>query len=184
MTKAPTKITAARALYMLDRAMRERLLDRAFRIEHLLRAAEYFQQASVEGCIYCGSSQVERWDHLVSVRDGGATVLGNMVPACQPCDDSKGRKDYRAWLSGRAPRNPARDNSSAHQEIIRRVEAYQQHFAYAPPADFISALTPEQHAQYSAFADLVTSFRSQLTAFGLFASSVTEEELSDDDNSE
>ena len=184
MTKAPTKITAARSLYMLDRAMRERLLERAFGTEHLLRATEYFRQAGVEGCIYCGSAQVERWDHLVSVRSGGATILGNMVPACQPCDDSKGSRDYRVWLSGPARCNPARGNPSTHQEIIRRVEAYQQHFAYISPADFVSALTPEQHAQYSAFAESLATFRTQLAAFGLFAAPATEEELYDEDNSE
>src|SRR5215207_601465 len=141
MPKAPTKITAARALYTLDRAMRERLLDHVFGTEHLLRAAEYFQQAGVAGCIYCGSPHIERWDHLVSVRMGGATVLGNMVPACQPCDDSKGSKDYRAWLSGPARHNPARANPSLRAEIIQHVEAYQRHFTYVPPADFHSALT-------------------------------------------
>ena len=184
MPKAPTKITAARALYMLDRAMRERLLERAFGTEHLLRAIEYFQQAGVEGCIYCGSAQVERWDHLVSVRAGGATVLGNMVPACQPCDDSKGSRDYRVWLTSEARRNPARNNPFAHQEVIRRVEAYQKHFTYTSPPDFVSALTAEQHAQYSAFAESVAVFRSQLATFGLFAAPTNEEELDDDESSE
>jgi hypothetical protein len=157
--------------------MRERLLDHAFGTEHILRATEYFQQAGIAGCIYCGSPHVERWDHLVAVWAGGATVLGNMVPACQPCDDSKGSKDYRAWLSGSALRNPARANPDTRAEIIRRVEAYQSHFTYVPPSDFGSALTPEQRIQYSAFAGALAAFRVQLVGFGLVPPTTTEEEL-------
>jgi hypothetical protein len=184
MPKAPTKITAARALYTLDRAMREHLLDRAFGTQHLLRASEYFHQSSIAGCIYCGSPHVERWDHLVSVREGGATVLGNMVPACQPCDDSKGSKDYRAWLSGSARRNPARAKPTLRDEIIQRIEAYQRHFSFAPAADFQSALTPEQRIQYSVFAERLVAFRAELVEFGLVPPTITEEELEGDDDSE
>jgi hypothetical protein len=182
MPKAPTKITAARALYMLDRAMRERLLDRAFGTEHLLRATKYFQEAGVAGCIYCDSPHVERWDHLISVRAGGATILGNMVPACQPCDDSKGSKDYRDWLSSSARCNPMRENSSMMTAIIRRIEAYQKHFSYSSPVDFISSLTLEQRAQYSAFAAELAAFRTRLATFGLFAPASATDELEEDDS--
>jgi hypothetical protein len=107
-----------------------------------------------------------------------------MVPACQPCDDSKGSRDYRVWLTSRAHRNPARDNPAAYQEIIRRVEAYQQHFVYTPPADFVSALTPEQLDQYSAFAKSVAAFRSQLASFGLFTGIAVEGEFDENNDSE
>jgi hypothetical protein len=180
MRNAPVRITAARALYMLDRAMRERLLDRAFGTDERLRATAYFQQSGVEGCIYCGSPNVERWDHLVSVRSGGATVLGNMVPACQRCDDSKGSKDYTVWLSGLACHNPARKNPAMFQEITQRVGAYQEHFHYITPTDFLSALTDNQRQVYSAFATALGTFRTDLARFGLFTAQISEEELEDD----
>src|SRR5947199_173648 len=98
MSKAPTKMSASRALYTLGRAMKERLLDRDFGNQHLQRALDYFAQVGVEGCIYCGNKLVERWDHLVPVSVGGGTVVGNMVPACQTfqrgrLDVKKGKED-------------------------------------------------------------------------------------------
>jgi hypothetical protein len=179
--KSPTKITAARALYTLDRAMREKLLERVFGTEELVKASEYFRSVGVNGCIYCGRLQVERWDHLVSVRAGGATVLGNMVPACQQCDDSKGPKDYRDWLSGTARYNPARGNPPVYEKIIQKVEAYQKHFSYIPPLDFDSALQPVQRTQYSTFIKKLAEFRIQLAAFDLIAAQATEEEQSEVD---
>lgn len=177
MPKAPTKITAARALSSLDRAMREYLLSRAFGTDQRRRAGEYFQSAGINGCIYCESETFERWDHVVSVYAGGATVLGNMAPACQPCDDSKGAKDYKEWLIGSARRNPAKGNSVLRAKIIQRVQAYQQHFQFVPPADFISALTPEQRAQYSDFTAALAAFRTRVATFGLLPFTKTEEEL-------
>jgi len=184
MPKQPTKITAARAIYMLDRAMREKLLERAFGATEILRATQYFREAGVNGCIYCGDSQVERWDHLVSVREGGATVLGNMVPACQQCDDSKGPSDFSVWLSSRVRLNPARDNPPIRENIIRDVKAYQVHFGYTPPADFIAALSPEQKLQYFAFKELPADFRTKLAAFGVCAANSIDEEPYEDGTQE
>lgn len=176
MSKAPTKITAARGLYMLQRAMKEHLLDREFRTDHLRQAAEYFERVGIRGCIYCGSEHVERWDHLIPVRSGGATCLGNMVPACQPCDDSKGGKVYTDWLRGRAPRNPARDDPTILDGVVQRVQAYQRHFNYTPPADFLAALSAEQAAKFQHFSKVLAAFRDQLTELGFFVEPLTEEE--------
>jgi len=167
MRKAPTKMSASRALYTLDRAMKERLLDRDFGTQEARRTLEYFSQVGIEGCIYCGSKKVERWDHLVPVSSGGGTVVGNMVPACQPCDDSKGPKDYRTWLAGSAKKNPARDKPDVMTAIVAKVEAYQKHFGYVAPSDFRAALNETELAQYEAFVRVVSTFRSQLIQFGL-----------------
>jgi len=160
-------MSASRALYTLDRAMKERLLDRDFGTQHLRRALDYFTQAGVDGCIYCGSKLVERWDHLVPVSAGGGTIVGNMVPACQPCDDSKSGKDYRTWLAGNAKKNPARGKPEVLATIVARVEAYQRHFNYIAPVDFRAALDAAQRQQYEAFRRLLSEFRSQLAQFGL-----------------
>ncbi len=176
MRKAPTKMSASRALYTLDRAMQERLLDRAFGAQHLQRALDYFTHAGVEGCIYCGHKLVERWDHLIPVSAGGGTVVGNMVPACQPCDDSKGAKDYRRWLAGPAKKNPVRGKPEVYAAVVARVEAYQCHFGYVAPADFRAALDATQVAQYEAFLRVVSEFRSRLAQFGLVTVPLSEVE--------
>ena len=173
MRKAPTKMSASRALYTLDRAMKERLLDRDFGTQHLRRAVDYFARVGIEGCIYCGNNLVERWDHLVPVSAGGGTVVGNMVPACQPCDDSKGGKDYRVWLGGPAKKNPARGKPELYAAVAARAEAYQKHFGFVAPADFRAALDATQLAQYEAFLRVVSDFRTQLAQFGLVTVSLS-----------
>ncbi len=43
-------------------------------------------------CAYCGGSQ-ETWDHVVSLCNGGANDVSNLVPACHACNRRKGRYD-------------------------------------------------------------------------------------------
>lgn len=147
--------------------MKEQLLERDFGTQQLKLALDYFTEVGIEGCIYCGSKVVERWDHLVPVSAGGGAIVGNMVPACQPCDDSKGGKDYLTWLAGSAKKNPARNRPALLAEITVKVDAYRQHFNYVAPADFREALNAEQLAQYEAFLHLVSGFRTHLTQLGL-----------------
>jgi 5-methylcytosine-specific restriction endonuclease McrA len=87
-------MTGSRAFLVLERAMKERLLARSFGTDERMSALQYFKEVGVTGCIYCDREAPERWDHLIPIRDGGATVIGNMVPACQLCDDSKSSKHY------------------------------------------------------------------------------------------
>jgi endonuclease I len=49
-------------------------------------------------CAYCGtfSDSLER-DHVVPLSDGGGTTLQNIVPACMPCNRSKGNKSLSQW---------------------------------------------------------------------------------------
>ena len=75
-------------------------------------------------CVYCGSMDVRRWDHLVAVMVGGETVVGNLVPACQPCDDSKQHRPYAEWM-----RHPKRVREDTEARIARLV-AYVSHFGY------------------------------------------------------
>jgi 5-methylcytosine-specific restriction endonuclease McrA len=49
-------------------------------------------------CAYCGvSPHVLTQDHVVPVARGGAHELGNIVPACQACNSSKGDKLLDEW---------------------------------------------------------------------------------------
>ena len=57
-------------------------------------------------CVFCGNREVKRWDHLVPVMKGGETVLGNMVPACARCDDSKQAFPFEEWMVSDAKWSP------------------------------------------------------------------------------
>lgn len=167
MPKPPAKITASRAISMLHRAMKEHLLDREFGAAQIDQLTEYFQAENIGGCFYCGSKSVERWDHLVPVKAGGATVLGNMVPACGSCDDSKGARSYTAWLGGKAKKNPARCTQGLLEQVVERAKKYQGHFKYTPPASFEKALGEPERVKYDEFMKWFEAVRSRSAEFGL-----------------
>src|SRR5438128_636464 len=87
----------ATAFKYLERALQEGLGRRQFGSADKRQAKEFFGEPL--SCVYCGSNNWERWDHLVPAISGGESVLGNMVPACQPCDDSKGRRPFDSWMA-------------------------------------------------------------------------------------
>jgi len=80
-------------------------------------------------CIFCGSAETAENrgivpDHLLPVTQFGELVLGNTVPACQTCNDSRGDRDWRPFLRQVYPGNA--------DEQIRRVESHVEKYAYRP----------------------------------------------------
>ena len=82
---------------MVERALLNCLATRRFGLGEIEQVLEFFGFDPPE-CVYCGSHEVQRWDHLVPVKEGGETVLGNMVPACARCDDSKRHLSFEEWV--------------------------------------------------------------------------------------
>ncbi len=137
-TKAPIKITPAYGFsYISQRALREGLGRREFGPTEMERVIRWFSEVASESeddprCVYCGDPNPRRWDHLISIRDNGETVLGNMVLACQPCDDSKGRRSFREWMLGSSPKSPLGRGKQNVDERVRRLDAYMRAFEYHP----------------------------------------------------
>lgn len=48
-------------------------------------------------CAYCGRRRTLTMDHLVPLTRGGHHVFENIVPACQSCNSSKGKKLPAEW---------------------------------------------------------------------------------------
>jgi hypothetical protein len=83
----------AYARYQLKRSILENAVANNYTKRDREEALEYFG-----GCAFCGSNPAPRNDHLIPVVDCGDRTRNNIVPACQPCDDSKGRKEYHEWM--------------------------------------------------------------------------------------
>ncbi|MEE9928554.1 HNH endonuclease signature motif containing protein [Microvirgula aerodenitrificans] len=97
-------------------------------------------------CAYCGepASAENRGivpDHLVAVTDFGELVPGNIVPACQTCNDSRGNKPWRIFISNKFPVDA--------NNRIRRIECYIEQHNYSPCSPETS-LTPEELSKYNA----------------------------------
>lgn len=48
-------------------------------------------------CLYCGSIESIQADHVVPIARGGTHSIGNLVPACARCNQSKGSKLLTEW---------------------------------------------------------------------------------------
>lgn len=52
-------------------------------------------------CAYCPSPATHA-DHVVPLSKGGSNDISNLLPACAPCNLSKGAKDLAVWFAARA----------------------------------------------------------------------------------
>lgn len=64
-------------------------------------------------CVYCGvglTTETLTWDHAVPLFRGGRHSIGNLLPACKPCNSSKRDKtylEYVVWRKGVQPQQKA-----------------------------------------------------------------------------
>jgi hypothetical protein len=96
-------------------------------------------------CVFCGSAGTKENrgivpDHLIPVTRFGELVIGNTVPACQTCNDSRGDGDWRPFVRERYPTDP--------EAQIARIEAYLKRHPYHPPSPE-SALSPKEQKEYA-----------------------------------
>ena len=129
LPQAPQRTTPGFAFSILDRALIECLGARQFGQTEMAQVLDFFGMTQPE-CVFCGSPEVRRWDHLVAVTRNGESVLGNMVPACARCDDSKRSLPFEEWMSGHAQGSPQSRGVGDVTERIQRIQAYVQHFGY------------------------------------------------------
>ncbi|MCA8116046.1 HNH endonuclease [Burkholderia cepacia] len=101
-------------------------------------------------CVYCecASSQENRGivpDHLVPVTQFGELVVGNTVPACQTCNDSRGDRDWRAFLRDKFPNDA--------DGRIERIEAHLRLHPYKAPSPETALSGQEQLDYFALLAD-------------------------------
>jgi 5-methylcytosine-specific restriction endonuclease McrA len=81
-------------------------------------------------CAYCGDKSTE-WDHLNAIireqrPTGYITEIANLVPACGKCNQSKGKADWRVWMTSTARLSPKSRAVADIQDRINRLAAYEQ----------------------------------------------------------
>ena len=78
LPRVPQRTTTGFSFSNVERAIQEGFARRQFGKAEIRQVLAFFGDPSQ--CVYCGSPDVRRWDHVVPVREGGETVLGNIVP--------------------------------------------------------------------------------------------------------
>ena len=130
LPRAPQRMTPAFGFSFVKRAIQEGLTLRKFGRQEMDEVLGSFYSDRDPECVYCGSVDVRRWDHVVPVMQGGDTVLGNMVLACATCDDSKQATDFEQWMNGEAPRSPQSRGIADIDSRVRGIRDYIGQYRY------------------------------------------------------
>lgn len=163
LSKLPIKMSAGLGLSMIDRAVKEAFASARCLKADLGQLRDFFAIDGDLRCFYCEAVEPTRWDHLHAVSRGGETLLGNLVPACARCDDSKQNRDVDEWVASKSKHRSSLERLPVLQA---RIAAYQQHFGYVP-VEFEQRLSPEQLRRYRRFREQITAFRRYLEEEGL-----------------
>ena len=161
--KTPQRTTLSFAFSYIERAILEGTARRQFGDREKKEVIRFFGQEAPT-CVYCGSLDVRRWDHLIAVKQGGETVLGSMVPACAACDDSKRDLDFRTWMLGRAPGSPTSWGVPDVRERIDRILQYTSHFGYRN-GRVEDRFTPDEAAQFTRIRAKMDELRGEIANF-------------------
>ena len=132
LPRVPQRTTPGFAFSMVERALNDCLGRRQFGKPEQAEVLALFFGTGEPECVYCGSPEIWRWDHVVPVMQGGEAVLGNMVPSCPRCDDSKRDLPFEEWMVSDARWSPATRQVPDVQQRAERISEYVQHFGYAP----------------------------------------------------
>jgi len=87
-------------VFLRSRANRREAIEAAAKFRITSRDLERALRRHGGRCVYCGMTFGEirvTWDHVIPVARGGAHGIGNLVPACQRCNSSKGKRTVTEW---------------------------------------------------------------------------------------
>jgi hypothetical protein len=162
LPRSPSRTTTGFAFSILDRAIREGFSERKFGKAEKQRVVEFFGQDPPE-CAYCGNHDVGRWDHLIPIRNGGDTVLGNMVLACSRCDDSKQHLDFEEWMRGNSKFSPASQGVPDLEDKIDKIKSYIHRHGYGA-SSLESRLDGKENEKLADLETRLQSIRNDLEA--------------------
>ena len=125
LPKVPGRTTPSFGFSYIERSLKDCLRKRQFGKEEKRQVSGFFARWEPQpSCVFCGSCDVKRWDHLVPVSQNGATVLGNMVLACAQCDDSKGGRSFDEWMVSDVPKSPLNRGIPTIKQRVERIKSY------------------------------------------------------------
>lgn len=80
-------------------------------------------------CVYCGNTSTE-WDHFFPVMREGQptgylTRIQNLVPACGKCNQSKGNRYWKDWMTSTAPLSPTTRGVTKLNQKIKRLQSFE-----------------------------------------------------------
>jgi len=159
----PQRTTTSFSFSMVNRTLLECIADRKFGRAEMAEVLAFFGMDEPE-CVYCGASPMQRWDHVVPVLKGGDTVLGNIVPACAKCDDSKRHLDYDEWARSSAPSSPRSRGVPDLEARLARIRGYAAAYNYSPRLP-TERLTSQQMEHYQRIQQSLEQLKCDINQF-------------------
>ena len=118
-------------------------------------------------CVYCGDPSTE-WDHFYPVMRNGQptgylTRIQNLVPACAKCNQSKGNRHWKDWMTSSAPLSPTTRGVKKLSQKINRLRAFETWGAEAT-VDFETALGSDAMKQHDDYLKRILSIMTEAEA--------------------
>jgi hypothetical protein len=159
----PQRTTPGFSFSIVERALFEGIAVRQFGKTEIQEVLAFFG-ADPPTCAFCGATPIQRWDHLVPVNKGGDTTLGNIVPACAKCDDSKRDLAFDEWAFGSSPGSPTSRGIPDLAQRMERIRSYVANYSYRPrlPKE---RLAPDELAQFGVLRDDLRRLRRDFDQF-------------------
>lgn len=163
LPRVPHRTTPGFAFSIVKRALIESIAVRQFGKLEIAQVVAFFGE-DPPTCVFCGDTPIRRWDHLTPVSKGGDTTLGNMVPACATCDDSKGSSRVDVWALGDAPKSPRTQGVRDIDRRLSKIREYVAKYSYTarPPEE---RLNTEELRQFEILHANLQRLRGDFDAF-------------------
>ncbi len=163
LPEVPQRTTPGFSFSIVERALFECIAVRQFgkgAIEEVLA----FFGGDPPACVFCGTTPIQRWDHLTPVSKGGDTTLGNIVPTCAKCDDSKRDLPFEVWALSGAPNSPHTRGVADLDRRLATIREYVAKYGYLArtPAERLAAA--EFH-QFEVLREDLRKLRKDFDAF-------------------
>jgi hypothetical protein len=91
-------------------------------------------------------------------------VLGNVVPACSRCDDSKRDQPFAEWALSAAPGSPYSRGVPDIEKRLERIADYAAHHEYLPALP-TERLTEEELQQWECIQEDLARLRADVDRF-------------------
>lgn len=163
LPEVPQRTTPGFSFSIVERALFECIAVRQFGRAEIKEVLSFFG-GDPPACVFCGATPIQRWDHLIPVSKGGDTTLGNLVPACGRCDDSKRDLPFEVWTLGSAPNSPRTRGVPDLDHRLARIREYVAKYAYRPriPEE---RLTAEDLRQFEVLREDLRKLRKDFDTF-------------------
>lgn len=118
-------------------------------------------------CVYCGDRATE-WDHFYPVMRNGRptgylTRIQNLVPSCGKCNQSKGNRDWKDWMTSSAPLSPTTRGVEKLSQRIKRLQSFEAWGAEAA-VDFEAVLGSDDMKQHNDKLNEILSLMAEAEA--------------------